>query len=135
MIGFLDIASAGWVNIPVNQPEVSLEPGSSLEICNFSLKPGQSFVPTLFLHFVGYDTLGGLEKISSGLPLVYAAICLNSKTTSSLRVGLEVPGVSSLPRPEVSIAGQYSVTVTNNSSSANLFLIATGAILLKNYHG
>ena len=144
MNNFLDMTSAGWALLPACQPETELFPGTSIVVGQFSLSPGQRAVAQLFLHFVGSSTLGGLEKVSIGLPTVYAGVYLNFPVTQNVLpappavfIGRDLPGVSTYVMDlaeEISTPGQYSIVLANNSASAANQALLTGVILIKNLY-
>jgi hypothetical protein len=129
---------------PISVPQVeipALSPG--LPICQFQLIGNNSIsVPHLCLHFIGFRTLGFVERVNSGLPLLYAGLFYQTFNAGDgnfgspiLYVGLDAPGVATLRRNSMisfSAPGVYRMMLVNNHASSTIVALVTGTTQLLN---
>lgn len=142
MSAFITTTGINWALYPISQPELELLPETALVCGQFTLKVGEKAAFKLFLHYISNNTVGSLNKVSNGLPAVYAGIYLNFPANRqalpappAIFVGLDLPGVAAYDSTaELSTAGIYSIVLVNNASATTNNALLTGWALIKNSH-
>lgn len=132
----------GVVGVPVCAPQVELVAQSpGLPVAQVQLAAGQVLnVPYLSLHFIGFRTLGFLEKVNTGLPTVYVGIYYQTNpdvlpARPIIYTGLEAPGISVLRRSSIisfTAPGTYRVLLVNNHVSSNISALVSGVAYVTN---